>query len=360
MMRRLTAADQVAAFLTEEIARARWRGRLPGVDRLAEDLGVSRESVRDALLQVERAGLIERRGSGRSRLIVENPGKRKGRQGLRIAILLRERLEEEVNSSFLGLMVRVRHRLEEDGHVCIFPPKSQLDLGLDSTRIIRMVRQTKADAWLVAAGSLDLLKWFSASPLPVLAIGGRLRGLPIAATYRDPLPTIREVFRKLIEMGHRRITVISERERRQPTLSIIERTLEEELQVRGLPFGNFNVPDWEPTPAGLVKLLRQLFRFTPPTVIQVSEWATCVGVLSFLNQRGLRVPEDVSLISETTENAMFWHRPALAHLTADYEALLHHILRWVSGVSRGKPDTVQSPTPAGFEPGESIAPPKAG
>lgn len=358
MIRRLSVAEQAAAHLIEELGRGRWRGVLPGVNRLAVNLGVSRETARMALGLVERQGLLRPQGEGRARAIVEeavHPMLR--RTGLRIGILLRESLETEVSSTFHRLLMGVWRGLEAAGHVCLFSPKSQQDLGLDAARIIRMAKRIPADAWLVPAGSLEVLQWFASCGLPVLALGGRIKDLPIAGASRDPVPAFRAVFRHLIGLGHRRITLISSRERYFPKLSLIERALQEELEAQGIPFGPFNVPDWEPSPEGLDARLLELFRITPPTAIQVHSTATTVGVLSFLHRHRIRIPEDVSLICENLENPMTWHRPALAHYSIDLEAIQRRVLRWVDGVAKGQADTCQVSTGAVFHPGGSIAPP---
>jgi len=221
-----------------------------------------------------------------------------------------------------------------------------------------MAKRIPADVWLVSAGSLEILQWFAGCGVPALALGGRIKGLPIAGASRDPLPSFRALFRQLIEMGHRRITLISGRERRLPSLSAIERTLHEEFDAAGIPFGAFNVPDWEPSPEGLNDRLRELFRVTPPTAIQVHSSAAAVAVRSFLNRHHLRLPEDVSVICESLENAMAWHRPALAHFSTDWAAIQRRVLHWVDGVVKGRKDLHQMATGAIFHPGESIGPPR--
>jgi len=81
-------------------------------------------------------------------------------------------------------------------------------------------------------------------------------------------------------------------------------------------------------------------------------------VLSFLSRRGLKIPEDVSVICETLDNALSWHRPALAHFTADYDSVLRRVLRWVEGVAKGRLDLRQISSGSEFDPGRSIGPPK--
>jgi DNA-binding LacI/PurR family transcriptional regulator len=355
MITRKTLAEQTAAHLTRELQNGRWQGALPGVNRLSVELGVSRETLRAALGVLERQGLLQAGGGGRARMVTPNDAGLTARKSLRVAILLHTRLEDEVSST-QSLVLRIKHSLEAAGNICVFAPKSQLELKLDPARIIRLVAQTPADAWVVASGSLELLQWFEAGSKPVIAIGGRLKGLAIASASRNAIPAFREVFRHLIDLGHRRITLLCPRERRVPCLSVIERGLQEELALRNIPFGDFNVPDWEQTPEGLEGLLEALFRMTPPTAIQVSFPCLAIGVLAFLSRRGLRVPEDVSLICEHTDQTLAWYRPEIAHFTCDLDVILRRVVRWVAAVAQGRVDLRQISCPGVFHPGGSVMP----
>ena len=125
----------------------------------------------------------------------------------------------------------------------IFAPKCQMDLSEDPRRRNSQIERTPADAWVVINGSQELLEWFSTGPIPAIAVGGRMIKVPIAGAAR--VTPYRDLYRKLIEMGHRRITLIGPRERRMPELSGIELTLKEELISHGLSFGDFNAPEHE-------------------------------------------------------------------------------------------------------------------
>lgn len=55
-VRLLTSAGQVAECLRQELVAGRWRGTLPGIHRLAAELGFPRKPVERAL------GLLEAEG----------------------------------------------------------------------------------------------------------------------------------------------------------------------------------------------------------------------------------------------------------------------------------------------------------
>lgn len=354
MLHRKSLAEQCASHLTGEVARGRWVGRLPGVDRLSGELGVSRETVRAALRILEARGHLAAAGSGRHRRIVPAGERRESGRGLRVALLLHGPFQLEPGSG-QALFLQIRQALEEAGHRCVFCPKSQQELDLNVCRIARLVEATPVDAWLAVNGSAELLEWLSRRPQPVLALGGRIDVTEIAGVGRDSSGIMRGVFRELIAMGHRRIVIICARQRRVPRPGVALRLLEEELGAAGIPYGPFNAPEWEESPEGLQALMESLFRLTPPTALQVAfpEWMT--GVLAFLSRRGLRVPQDVSLVCEYMDTTLAWHVPKIAHLHFDTGPVVGHVVKWVADVAAGHDDRQVVSFPSAFERGDSLA-----
>ena len=73
-LRRSRLAEQTAVHISTGIREGHWAGGLPGVNRLAAKLGVSRETVRAALQILENSGQVASAGHGRRR--VANPASR--------------------------------------------------------------------------------------------------------------------------------------------------------------------------------------------------------------------------------------------------------------------------------------------
>lgn len=356
-MFRRSLATQCAIHLTDEIKRGRWSNRLPGVDRLAVDLKLSRETVREALRMLERDGILTSAGAGRHRRIVPDQLKAPS-SGLRIAMLLHDPFLQDTGSG-QTLILQIRQALQQAGHICEFCPKSQSELGMNLKRIAREVAATEVDAWLVFSGSVELLEWFAKHPQPVLAVGGRAADVAIASVVRNATDVMRGVFRDLIGLGHRRIVMICPHERRGPHPAPSLRLLEEELAAGGHPCGPYHFPDWEESPKGLQVLLESLFRLTPPTALHVvfPEWA--VGVLAFLTRRGLRVPDDVSLVCENMDNTLVWHEPRIAHFRFDEQPVLRRIVHWAQEHAAGREDRRMVTLSTEFDPGQSIQVPPA-
>lgn len=351
LVRILSAVEQVAVHLRNELIRGQWSGVLPGVDRLAVELGVSRKTVEAALRQLEGEGLLVRQGQGRKRSIELSDGL--PRPGLRVAVLL-----SEVADQRLDYMVEAMHELVEAGHTASYASSSMVDLGMDLKRIARLVGGTPADAWVVGGGSYEMLKWFCGRATPVFAVFGRRGELPIAGVGPDKRPAMAAAARALMRLGHRRIVLLARPRRRLPKPGASEQTFLDELAAHGLPTGPYNLPDWEESIQGYYARLDSLFRVTPPTALIIQEAPFYVAALQFCASRGLRVPQDVSLICTDADVNFRFCQPPVSHIRWDSGPVVRRILRWADHVSHGKVDLQQTLIQAEFVPGGTIGPAK--
>jgi len=352
-MRRMTTSELAAEHLRTGLRSGRWGEILPGVARLAQDLDVSRHTLRTALRQLETEGVLAGRGLGRSRCITATGANISSQRPLRIAIL-RHDLRPTDNAQTAAIIFEIIHSLESAGHTAFFSKISQLQLRHDVRRIAKEMAKTPADAWIVVAGSRPLLELCANLPIPCLALYGRSDGLPLAGAGLDRIQAFRAVTRDLIKLGHRRIVHIVRETRREPVPGAPERAILEELAAHGLTTNEYNLPKWEETPAGFYKLLENLFLYSPPTALIVDETARFIATMEFLSRRGIKVPEQVSLVFPDDDPALAWCHHGIAHLHWDPKPLIRRVVRWVDAVRKGKPDRKIINYPAEFVPGGSI------
>jgi DNA-binding LacI/PurR family transcriptional regulator len=350
-VRIFSAVEQVAAFLREELSRGQWGDLLPGVDRLAPELGVSRKTLEAALSLLEDEGVLVRQGPRRKRSIVR--GSIAPNSKLRVALLA-----GEVNDFRLEYIVELQHRLAEAGHHVFFPPKTLIELGMEPARIARLVERTDADAWVVLAGSYEVLEWFSRQPAPSFALFGRRRGLSIAGVGPDKGPAYVAAVRRLVGLGHRRIVLLARPRRRLPEPGASEQAFLNELAAHGLAVSAFNLPSWEETIDGFQARLDSLFQLTPPTALIIDEGPLFAAAQQFLACRKILVPQDVSLICTDADPSFDWCQPSISHIRWDSRPVVHRIVRWVDHVSRGRRDLRQTLTFAEFVGGGTVGPRK--
>lgn len=353
-IRRHSLPERVAEHLREGIRDGRWSGRLPGVPRLAADLDVSRHTIRLALRFLEGEGLLAGRGPGRSRGIAAKPTAA-GRPSLRIAVLRHDaRMEDNPQTSMV--LAEIMHSLNEAGHEAFFCGKSQLELKHDPTRLTRLLKETPADAWVVESGARPLLEWCSKQTSPCLALYGRTEGLPLARTGPDVIPAYRAATRRLVALGHRRIVLIISEAHRKPTAGKSALAFLEELSAHRIATGDYNLPDWKETPDGLHQLLDKLFEKTPPTALIIDEIPHFFATLAYCARRGIRVPDQVSLVSTDCATMADWCQPGIAHMRWDNDAIVRRVMRWVESIRKGRHDLRTIDFPAVFVPGGSIGP----
>ncbi|HSP42138.1 MAG TPA: substrate-binding domain-containing protein [Luteolibacter sp.] len=348
-VRLLSAAEQVAAHLRDEVLRGGLGERLPGVHQLAAELGVNHKTVAGAIRLLEKECLLEPQGTGRSRRVLSPRGFKP--PALRVGILAVEPADCGLN-----YMVELRHELAEAGHTVFFAPKFLYDLRMDVRRVSRVVDRNPADAWLVLGGSRELLEWFAARGSPVFALFGRRRGLPIASAGPDKSTALVEAMHDLARLGHRRIVLLTRRMRRVPVPGAFEQAFLDELTRHGIDPSPYHLPDWEENIDGFHALLEELFRVTPPTALIVDEVPFFLAVRQFLAERGMRVPRDVSMICTDASPDFEWCRPRISHIRWDSRPLVRRVVRWISNVAGGREDRKHTFTPAEFVRGETIGP----
>ena len=341
--------EQVAAHLDEELRRGRWRGTMPGRTQLVEELGVSGQTVEMALQMLVEEGLLAEQGAGRPRLITLP--KESVAPELRVGVLCFDHADRNRNH-----IVDLQSMLEEAGHVVSFAPKTLISLAMDVKRIARMVKGSDVDAWVVIAAQRPVLEWFAEQPQPAFSLFGRRGQVRIAGAGPDHVPPTRAWVQRLISLGHRRIVILNRWKKSGSEPGVNERTALEEMEKHGLKTGSYNLPDWDPTPEGLRKILDELFRLTPPTALVLDEAFLFHAAKEYLAQNGILAPRDVSLISIDADATFDWCEPSVAHIEWDYRPLNRRIVRWADHVSRGKQDVRQTFSKSRFVDGGTVGP----
>lgn len=345
-----TASEQVADHIHSQIIEQRMRGEIPGIHQLAKDLMVNHKTVKSALEILQKQGLLVSQGPGKPRRIrTQRIGKARN---LRIAFLLYEPSDRK-NEDILNMS----HQLVEAGHHPFYAKKTLAELSMNVNAISRLVDRTHADAWVVEAGSLPVLEWFSKQSFPTFALFGRAAGLPIASALAYTIPAVQEALNHLISIGHRRIVMIAREDRRKPKPGFTEQLFIETLEARGIPTGSFNLPDWEETPRGLHSLLDSLFRHTPPTALLIQGAEFVTATMLYCAHHGIKIPKQLSVISMDSDRNFTWCEPEISHISFESEPLVRRYMTWINNLSIGKDDRQMMTVEATFVRGETTAPP---
>jgi DNA-binding LacI/PurR family transcriptional regulator/DNA-binding transcriptional regulator YhcF (GntR family) len=326
-----SVTEQVAETLLEGIRQRRWTGEMPGRVALARELGVNHKTVEAAMKTLEKAGWLERQGSGKGRRIT--PRETPTLSALRIQILCYEK-----NDVFRQDLLCLLNRLIAVGHLASFADKAMRQLDMDHHRIIRFVEKTEADAWIVVAGPRELLTWFASRPTPAFALYGSSPGVRLAAAGPEKSAARQELVARLIGLGHRLITMLVREERRKPAPGNPERIFLQQLEANGIKTSAYNLPDWGDTPEELHRILDSLFRHTPPTALIIDDMSLFLATMQHLAGIGIVAPTNVSLACTDANPDFEWCRPTITHIAWDTQPVINHVVNWANHISRGKDD----------------------
>jgi DNA-binding LacI/PurR family transcriptional regulator len=347
-----SAREQVYEYLRGQIAHGGLLGAVPGVLRLEAELGVSRRAVMAALARLEKEGLVVGAGAGKRRRVAAGARTRAGRRhGMRVVILA---YDEAAKAR--AELLKILHQLQVAGYEAEFAAGTIQGLGMDLKRVASQVEQIPADAWMVVAGSREILEWFMHRGVPVLAVFGRHRRLPIAGVGPHFAPAMEALARRLLDLGHRRIVLLVHRERRLPRPGPPERAFLGALAARGIVASGYHLPEWEEHKEGFRRCLESLFQLTPPTALVVAEPMMYFNAMQFLGERGLSVPRDVSMACLESDPVFSWSEPAVAQLEWDRRRLVHAAIHWLEQVAAGNDDRSKRPIKAVFIEGGTMGP----
>lgn len=227
---------------------------------------------------------------------------------------------------------------------------------MNRQRVARYVKETPSDAWIVCASSQEILEWFAQQDFKTLAVYGRFYGLPIASVSPQQSTAMIECVDRLVELGHRRIVMLTRKERRQPKPAQYEQSFLNALKAHGLPSGSDNLPEWEESLSGLRAFLDSLFDQTPPTALLLQESQLLMATQQFLANQGIPMPGHVSLFCIDHNPCFDWCDPPIAHSRWDHEKVLQFIVSWAKDVANGKTNTDQIWIDTEFVEGGTIAP----
>jgi DNA-binding LacI/PurR family transcriptional regulator len=317
------------------IASGEWNQLLPGERRLAETLQVGRDTIRLAVLQLEREGVLAAAGAGSRRRIMaatEAAAVPRSRP-LRIGLLAHQRLEKLPQPMLLEID-RIRDALaDKDGSLQVIAP-SWYEQRNPVKRLEALVEEEPCSAWMLLRSSAAVQGWFMKSRIPCLIRGYPHPGIELPHLDVDWHATARHAAGQLWRMGHRRVVVLSPSE---PLKGV-------EAAVRGAT--DLGEPDFEATvlvengsSGGVARVLARALNFKqPPTAILTTRPRQAATALTWLATQGIRVPKDLSLITLAWEPFLDHLVPEISGYRVDPEAVAKLVVRRLERLVAGDPN----------------------
>lgn len=297
---------QVADTLRQELQSGTWTNQLPGERRLSERLGVSRKTLRKALAMLRAEGMLQTRGN-RTSPLVQVKGAATGRQVKRVALLIPEPMEQA--RPFTVLWVNHLMGLLHNADMSLEIVAGWKYFGSRATHSLqKLLSQHPARCWLLARSHRPMQQWFAGCGARALVAGSTHEGVDLPSVDIDHHALCRHAALTFIRQGHRKLALFLEKAGHGGDID----------SERGFIDGVRQQEDAAPPlicrpGKGTAAIIRELKRVqtmhSPPTGYLLSNSLSYLTVQSYLASQGLRVPQDVSLISRDEEPFLTYLHP---------------------------------------------------
>lgn len=325
--RRLSLSSQAAAAIRKGITKGIWEEYLPSERRLCEMFQVSRPTIRTALHQLSKEGLVDIRQGRRNRLLSATPVNPQ-KQSRLIGLVTHQPASHMTLFAFQGIS-EMRTHLAEQGFTTVFlvcPPGSA---KTQHRKLEEFVRQNRVFCCVLLSVSLDIQQWFSTHAVPALVLGSCHPEVNLPSLDIDYHSVCRHAAGTFLGKGHRRIALLV------PDSKVAGDLASEAGFCEAV--ASHDPSDRDPkaiiirhngTARNICSRLDAQFNSPhPPTALLVAKPQFVFAVIIYLLKRGLTVPDTISFISRDHDHVFENVSPPIAHYSFGEESYAHRLSR---------------------------------
>jgi len=358
--RRVLLADQVAQAVENEIAAQRWREWLPSERSLQRSLNVSRQTVRAALARLVARRRIAVEPYSGYRILPPKTRAATAAPARELGLICPEPVYR-MPPRFVQVLDIFRSHCAEAG-LNLEVLEGQRFMRTDPGRLMpRLLRTHPKACWILVLASRRMQEWFDDSGEPAVVYGNVYPGLSLNGIGINYHACIRHAAALLLAKGHRRIALVAYDTQRAGEQDSVRGFREAFGSHRGETAVPIVMERPDSDADALCRQLDGVLRAPQrPTAFVVSHTHHYATVATHLASRGLRVPDDVSLICRSEDPFLQFMRPRPAFYRANMEVaarlLFDRVRATIAGTAKPGDQRLLMPE---LVPGGSVAPPPA-
>ena len=329
-LNRATLSTQAAAAIRKAVEEGLWREHLPGERRLCEYFQVSRPTIRVALQELAREGLVEIRQGRRNRLIEQSrgAGRMSGKRSRLVGVIAPEPASH-FSLTAHQLISELQVHLAENGfgmEILVCPPggaRARL------RAVENFVRQNRVFCCLVVSASREVQQWFAQRSLPALVLGSCHEAVKLPSFDVDYRSVCRHAAGIFLGKGHRRLAVVVQDSGFAGDLASESGFCEGVDHHSGPGTARAVVIRHNGSASNLTAQLDALFNSErAPTALLVAPrpWAAFTAIVHLL-RRGFAVPDAVSVIARDQDPLFENVDPPIAHYRFEGNAFARRLSR---------------------------------
>ncbi len=333
-VQRLSLISQAAQLLRQELQRGTWQGQLPGERLLADQLGVSRPTLRAALLLLRDEGLLTIRHGRPTEILTAPPAPapRARQVNLLSPVPLRE-----MPPLMVCWIDELRERLAAAGQFLELVVRRAAFAARGEHLLRQLTGQGPDAVWILYLSGARMQRWFTESRLPCLVAGSTYPGISLPSIDLDYRAICRHAAGLMLGRG-----------RQRPALVLPDTSApgdaESEEGFREAFAGKDIAPlilRHDGSREDLCERVRAACQAKKPADgFLVARSAHALTVLTLLQHEGLRVPADAAVISRDDDAFLRHAVPEVARYASDPR-------EWARRVTKITLDLIAGATPGG-------------
>lgn len=311
-----------------------WTERLPSERELAQQLGVSRWTLRAAIRELQAEGVVGRRSQAGAQIVRAGGGEA---HQLSVGVVLSNKTDLS-RRRILILLEVLRHYLEVQGvkmevHLVPFPRS-----GAVSAHFKRLLTKVRHDCWVMVSPLASMQVWCAEQGIPAMVSGvsDDAAGLPSSSV--DLRAVCRHAAGLLIGRGHRRLAMILAEPLKSEDL-LSQRGFEEGIQEclnRGDEV-SVRYEGHDQTREGIKRLVNRLLAMKDrPTAWLVCRQGSFTKIYTYLLYKGVRIPGELALLCRDSDDYFDDFLPVPTFYRAVRRQLVHQTARLALRVALGQ------------------------
>ena len=314
---RPSMVDQTVDLMRDLIITRRWKDFLPGEETLRKEFGISRVTLRKALVELVVQGWITPGGRGQRTAIAQ------ARQSPTLTqigggvewITEFPPLEHAWNTRIIADEIR-KALLIRDRKLEVYQHKN-LWVRDPTPQLARITAGSDTTGWILHRASPEIQRWFQKSHLHCVVLGPCHEGINLPSVALDYSALGHHLAAEATRLGHHHIAYI--------TFDVVAASSQNTLH--GLR--QFTPKDGRTAQLTIIHddvsldVLRSaihaaMAQDSPPTLILVTEAVQALPVIGILKEMNLRIPEDVSLVVRDHEPCLERSVPEITRYNFDW------------------------------------------
>lgn len=324
--RQVSLVAQTAQILREGLQAGLWRDHLPGERELCGRFQISRPTVRAALEQLRREGWLSVAQGKRRRILTRRRRTAGGAQTKVIGLLSPVPLRS-LPPFLLCCADELRTHLSLEGFELEFHVSQKCFTPCPASALAGLVVRAPAAVWVLFRSASETQRWFVEKMRPCLVVGTCAPTVELPSVDTDYRATARHAAGLMWRRGHRRAALLLPRGAFGGDAET-EAGFREVFAASTSEPGRALVLQHDGSVAGVESCVASALRPPhPATAFLVARTVHVLTVTTHLLRRGLRIPQDVAVISRDDDAFLEFVTPAVTRYVISPESFARRLLR---------------------------------